>query len=82
MRKVSQQKHIPRATKGERVLWSGVSVGTREGCVGLHTQLKGYATPLPARCATFYQIQTSNGREMHTSNAVPMIHALVNVLIW
>ena len=38
-RRVCREKGITRATQGKRGVGSGVSGGTKEGCVGLHNHL-------------------------------------------
>ena len=38
-RRVAREKGITRATQGKKEVGSGVSGGTREGCVGLHNHL-------------------------------------------
>ena len=39
LRRVSQEKGITRATQGKKEVWSRVTGGTGEGCVGLHNYM-------------------------------------------
>ena len=50
--------------------------------MGLHTQLKDYATCLPSCDALFYQVRTPRGHDMHMNKEVQMTLNWVNRLIF
>ena len=81
-RMVSREKGITRATQGKKDVGIGVSGGTGEGCVGLHTRLRDYATPVVCRWAPLDHSSTCGGRNARTRKSVQMSQKCVNVLIF